>query len=66
MKTKELDDFLNEIKGAHLCKEYKQYNDEIQKMIENLFKATFRLNLYNAQIVFILDEALKPFKKGGK
>lgn len=66
MKTRTLDDFLYQLKGVYLCKEYDKYSKEVQEMVNNLFKATFRLNLYDGQIAYVLDEALKPFKKGGK
>lgn len=58
-----LDALLKRLKGTHLCKHYKEYDEEVQQMIDNLYKATFRMGLYDGQIVYILDEAMQPFEK---
>ena len=60
-----LDSLIRELKGTHLCKYYKEYNIEVQQMIENLYKATYRIGLFKSQIVYILDKALEPFSRGG-
>lgn len=59
-----LEKLLDKAKGEHICKSYKLYKQEVQEMMENLYKATYRLGLYDSQILYVLDEALKPFKKG--
>ena len=62
-KNETLDKLIKKLKGSHLCKHYKEYDEDIQQMVENLYNATYRIGLYDAQIVYILDEALQPFKK---
>lgn len=58
-----LERLINNTKGEHLCKYYKEYSQEVQNMIESLYNATYRIGLYNGQILYILDQALEPFKK---
>lgn len=47
----------------NLCFHYKQYPKKVQLMISNVFNACWRMNLYNSQIIYMLDEAIKPFQK---
>jgi hypothetical protein len=61
-----LETLISRLKKEHLCMHYKEYSSEVQEMVEKIYKALFRINLYDAQIVYILDEALLPFKRGGK
>lgn len=63
--TETLDSLIRELKGVHLCKYYKEYSEEVQEMIEKLYKATYRVGLFKPQIVYILDKALEPFSRGG-
>jgi len=62
-KNETLDKLIKKVKKDHLCKHYKEYDIEVQQMVENLYNATYRIGLYDAQIVYILDEAMQPFKK---
>ena len=62
MKDK-LENILDQTKGHHLSKQYYLYSDEVQQMVKNVYNAVNRMNLYNSQIVYILDQALEPFKK---
>ena len=66
MNLDRLDSLLRKLKGEHLCKDYKKYDIEVQEMIERIYRATYRMGLFDNQIIYILDEALTPFKKGGK
>lgn len=59
-----LEDLLKKAKQEHLCRHYELYREEVQQMQKNLFKAAYRMGLYDSQILYILDEALKSFKKG--
>lgn len=63
----DLEKLTNKLKETYLCKHYKDYDYRVQKMVENIYKATNRINLYDSQKVYIMDEALKVFeKKKGK
>lgn len=63
MEKQTLDNLLKKTKETDLCRYYKYYDIDVQQMIENLYKATYRIGLYDAQIVYILDEAMQPFEK---
>lgn len=43
------------------CKFYKDYPYPVQRMLKNLYKCCFRFNMYNQQIVYVLNQALEPF-----
>ena len=59
-----LDSLVSKLKkDTYLCKQYKRYNNDVQQMVNNIYKATYRIGLYDSQIIYILEEALKPFKK---
>lgn len=61
-----LESLISKASEANLCKHYQEYDIEVQQMVEKLYKATYRVGLFKSQIIYILDEALTPFKKGGK
>lgn len=63
MERETLENLLKKTKESDLCRYYKYYDVDVQQMIENLYKATYRMGLYNGQIIYILNEALQPFKK---
>lgn len=47
------------------CYYYKAFSKEVQESLDNIFRACWRFNLRNAQIIFMLNEALKPYDNGG-
>lgn len=48
---------------ANRCYYYADYSKETQESLENVYKACFRFGLYSSQILYMLDEALKPIKR---
>lgn len=44
------------------CFYYKDYSEEVQKSIKNIYESCWRFGLYPSQIIFILNNALEPFK----
>lgn len=66
MERETLENLLKKTKENDLCRYYKCYDVDVQQMVENLYKATYRMGLYGGQIIYILNEALQPFKKEKK
>ena len=58
-----LDNLIKKTKESDLCRCYKMYDVDVQQMINNLYNASYRMGLYKNQIIYILNEALKPFNK---
>lgn len=58
-----------EIKGFLILKSNKlldQYNKapiDVQKMLQNIYKVAYRYALTDSQIVYLLEQAIKPFQK---
>ena len=64
MKQQKIEDF---IKGntnrTNLCYYYSEYSEEVQESLKNIYAACFRFGLYKSQILYMLDEALKPYER---
>lgn len=62
MKDKTIEDFIKDnSKPANLCYYYSEYSGEIQESLKKIYAACYRFGLYKSQILYMLDEALKPF-----
>lgn len=61
VNDKNLMAFLNK-KDIEVFNYYRQAPKDIQKMLKNIYSACYRFNLNNAQTMFMLREALKPFR----
>lgn len=58
------DNFIKEHSNpANRCYYYADYSKETQESLENVYKACFRFGLYSSQILYMLDEMLKPLEK---
>jgi hypothetical protein len=55
-----LNNILN--KSNEIKKYYDNSNDDIKQMIKNLCNACYRFGLNNTQTIYMIDQALKPFK----
>lgn len=63
-KTRTLEDFIKEnAEGTDLCYYYSEYSEEVQESLKNIYAACFRFGLYKSQILYMLDEALKPYER---
>ena len=49
-----------------VCKKIELYDYEVQQMLQKVYEALWRLNLYDSQMIYVFNEALSPFKIGGK
>ena len=64
MKIKTLKEFIKEnATPKDNCHYYNEYSKKEQEMLANLYSACWRFNLQRPQIIFMLNEALKPFGK---
>lgn len=45
------------------CFYYSKYSDEVIESLKNVYAACFRFGLYKSQILYMLDEMLKPFER---
>ncbi len=45
------------------CKNIQLYSDEVKVMLQHLYDALWRFNLYDSQIIYIMNEAIKGFRK---
>lgn len=54
--------FLN-TKNDELFNYYRQAPKDIQKMLKNIYSVCYRFNLNNTQTMFMLEEAIRPFKQ---
>lgn len=61
MEKQTLDSLLKKTKESDLCRYYRLYDKEVQKMVENLYEALYRVGLFNSQIIYVLNRALEPF-----
>lgn len=58
----EFEEFIKEKAAKYdACYNYKEYPIEVQESLENIYKACWRFNLRNAQIIYMLNEILKPY-----
>ena len=63
-KTRTLEDFIKEnTNRTNLCYYYSEYSEEVQESLKNIYAACFRFGLYKSQILYMLDEALKPYER---
>ena len=64
MKDKTLEEFIkSNASPVNYCYYYSEYSEEIQESLKNIYAACFRFGLYKSQILYMLDEALKPIKR---
>lgn len=59
--TKELREFLV-LKDNDLLAYYDYAPNELQKMLCNIYKACYRFALQDVQTLYMLQEAIKPFR----
>ena len=48
---------------SDLIKNLNMYSDEVQEMAQNLYEALWRINLYESQIIYVINQALRAFEK---
>ena len=53
-------------KPINLCSHYSEYSEEVQESLKKIYAACFRFGLYKQQTLYVLDEALTPFKRKKK
>ena len=64
MKYKTFEKFIKDnARPVNYCYYYSEYSEEIQESLKNIYAACFRFGLYKSQILYMLDEALKPIKR---
>jgi hypothetical protein len=64
MKEQKIEEFIKEnTDGTNLCYYYSEYSEEVQESIKNVYAACFRFGLYKSQILYMLDEALRPYER---
>ena len=61
IREKNIKEFLN-LKNTELFNYYRQAPKEIQCMLKNMFNICVRFNLNNNQTLYVIQEAIKPFK----
>ena len=44
------------------CKRIDLYDDDVQEMMQYIYEALWRFNLRNSQIIYVLNEAIRPFR----
>lgn len=49
-------------KSNEIKKYYNNSNNDIKEMIKNLYNACYRFGLNDTQTIYMIDQALKPFK----
>lgn len=47
-------------KSKQLENDYRNANDDIKVMIQNIFNACFRFGLNDTQTIFMIEQALEP------
>lgn len=62
MKENKIKEFLN-LKDKELFNYYNRSPEDIQKLMNNVYNACYRFNLNNTQTLYMLQEAVKPFKQ---
>lgn len=62
MVEKNIIEFLKK-KDEELYEYYTKAPTDIQKMMKNIYNASFRFGLTNSQTIYMLEESLKPFKQ---
>lgn len=58
-----LDTLIKKLKSEHNCKHYKEYDENVQEMVQKLYNATYRVGLFQEQIAYVIDQALEPFER---
>lgn len=49
-------------KSSEIKMYYDNSSSDIKKMIQNIYNASFRFGLNDTQIIYMMQEALRPFK----
>lgn len=57
-----LKEFLN-LKNKELFDYYNRSPKDIQELMNNVYNACYRFNLNNTQTLYMLQEAVRPFKQ---
>lgn len=64
MKETTLEDFIDShATERNSCFYYEEYSQEIQESLKNIYMVCFRIGLYKSQILYMLDEALRPYER---
>lgn len=61
VKENSVRQYLN-LKDNELFMYYRNAPKEIQKQMDNVYKACYRFNLSNTQTLFMIRELLRPFR----
>lgn len=51
------------LKNKNLLDQYNKAPADVQKMLQNIYKVGYRYALTDSQIIYLLEQALKPFQK---
>ena len=62
MKREKIEQFLIRKQETDLLDIYKSRNKDIKDMMNNLYNASFRFGLNETQTIYMLNEAVRPFK----
>lgn len=66
MQKLERDDLIKllnkKTKEADLCHYYYKFDEEVQDMLEYLYEALWRFNMYDSQIIYVMNESLRAFR----
>lgn len=62
MKREKIEEFLIRKQEKTLLNTYRNANRDIKEMMDNLYNASFRFCLREVQILYLLNEAVRPFK----
>lgn len=63
MKEMKIQEFLIR-KDKMLFEYYRKASREIQKVIKNVYNASFRFGLNDTQTIYMIEQAIEPLKKG--
>lgn len=50
------------LKNKKLLDEYDNAPIDVQKMLQNIYKVAYRYALTDSQVVYLLEQAIEPFK----
>lgn len=62
MKIEKIEQFLIRKQENNLLNSYRSTNKDIRQMMDNLYNVAFRFVLNETQTVYLLSEAVRPFK----
>ena len=62
MRIEKIEEFLIRKQENNLLNIYRSTNRDIKQMMNNLYNASFRFGLREVQIIYMLNEAVRPFK----